>query len=207
MLALNVPLVTLAVTVRLSSPVPVTVMLLPTTLGVFSPTEKGSSAGAVSFTVGAASNSPYPCIAAALSAKPASMLPVVASSSQLPPWSAEPVGSVDAAMSAPVRRASSVIKARPSLPAATSQPYNRISALSLRCVAQPCNWLACCAKEALLTVSLPSVKLPGVPWLMICTELTPLRPCRASVMAARPDSWASTTRTTTLLGKSASRLV
>ena len=73
-------------------------------------------------TTGAASSPSHAACSASLTATGVSILPVVNSSFQLPPFDAAPVGSSLAATSAPVRSAMASTRRWPSLVAAKSQP-------------------------------------------------------------------------------------
>ena len=64
----------------------------------------------------------YAAIPVSVSARSASMVPVLRSRTQSPPTEAVPVRSVEAAMSAPVRSASVPMRDNPAAPAPMSQP-------------------------------------------------------------------------------------
>ena len=148
-----------------------------------------------SLTAGPANNPAYPAIALSANATFASITPVLASSTQLPPLAVAPVASVDAAMSALVTAASCVMRAAPLGPAATSQPNKRMSASAARCVPQACICALWLLSVALFKVSLPSVTAPLLPWLMIWIDSMPVLLPMAWVMASSPDSPALITRT------------
>ena len=105
-----------------------------------------------------------PASASAAKADLASIGPLWYSSVQSPPRLAAPVGSVEAATSAAVRRASEVISALPASPAATSQPYTRMSAPALRLVCHALNSAArLCRTPAFRSLAARRMS-PALPW-------------------------------------------
>ncbi|MNL10940.1 hypothetical protein D3C87_1317570 [compost metagenome] len=105
-------------------------------------------------------------IARPLMAMLLSISPTLVSNAQSPPALVLPVSLLEAATSAPVQRASSVTRVCPAAPAPTSQPYNWMSAPSVR-LARHCSRFF--AKESTLSeliVRLPKVNCPDAPWDM-----------------------------------------
>lgn len=104
----------------------------------------------------------------------AAMGPVCTSKFQSPPNSALPVGVAEAAMLAPVISLSRLRKFWPVSPLATSHPYNRISAFSVRAFPHCLIWGLNFSRLLLFSSVVPKYRLPGLPWEMMCRASMPV---------------------------------
>ena len=101
--------------------------------------------------------------AMSLSGSADSIKPACASSTQLPPFAALPVKSLDAATSAPVTCASLPTNCAPVSPAATLQPYNKMSPTAESDCPISARSEARLARVVSLSVLVPSCSAPAEP--------------------------------------------